>query len=435
MPTVSFVVIAYNVERYIADCLQSLQNQTNPDFEVVVVDDASTDSTKSVIESAIQNDSRFSLIAKDKNEGAHLARRTGVSHATGKYVVFVDGDDRLQDTACEVLSSYASGRNFDILRFGRTVVPHGSANQDTALQEERSFNLHTEDMHGEDVLRSVFSEDFGTHNTWSLIDCMFNGEFVRSGFAATYDEPLGRMQDSYEFFVLASRAKTMRFFMEYRGLRYNLGAGVSGSGLETLQKFEHGHTGIHSSMNAVLRYAADSGDDNMTRCAQWYRHVVLGIVGREWVMRLTETDQIAGMRSLRRVWGDENTAYMLLDPLTARAQWFVDHDAVPSDADPCRRWLTLLNSLDLNGISDTVIQQRVNGFLALKGKLDKHEFEIKQAKIAEQQERYRQQLQLEEQRRVLKTGTPIRRVVDAVFPEGSERRNLLRRAAHWILHR
>ena len=42
MPTVSFVVIAYNVERYIADCLQSLQNQTNPDFEVVVVDDAST---------------------------------------------------------------------------------------------------------------------------------------------------------------------------------------------------------------------------------------------------------------------------------------------------------------------------------------------------------------------------------------------------------
>ena len=103
MPTVSFVVIAYNVERYIADCLQSLQNQTNPDFEVVVVDDASTDSTKSVIESAIQNDSRFSLIAKDKNEGAHLARRTGVSHATGKYVVVVAGDDRLQETACEVL--------------------------------------------------------------------------------------------------------------------------------------------------------------------------------------------------------------------------------------------------------------------------------------------------------------------------------------------
>ena len=52
-------------------------------------------------------------------------------------------------------------------------------------------------MHGEDVLRSVFSEDFGTRNTSSLIDCMFDGEFVRSGFAATYDEPLGRMQDSY----------------------------------------------------------------------------------------------------------------------------------------------------------------------------------------------------------------------------------------------
>lgn len=435
MPTVSFVVIAYNVERYIVDCLQSLHNQTNPDFEVIVVDDASTDFTKSVIESAIQGDSRFSLVAKGKNEGAHLARRAGVLHTVGKYVVFVDGDDQLQDTACEVLSAYASSRAFDILRFGRTVVPHGSANRETALQEERSFNLHTEDMQGEDVLKSVFSEDFGTRNTWSLIDCMFDGEFVRKGFAATYDEPLGRMQDSYEFFVLASRAETMRFFTEYRGLCYNLGAGVSGSGLETLQKFEHGHMGIYSSMNAVLRYAADSGGDNTTRCAQWYKHVVLGIVGREWVMRLAEADQIAGMRSLRRIWGDENTAYMLLDPLMARAQWFVDHDAVPSDADPYRRWVMLFNSMDLNNISDMVIQQRVDDFLVLKGKLDKHELEIEQAKIAEQQERRQRQLQLEEQRRVLKTGTRIRRVVDAVFPEGSGRRNLLRHAAHRILHR
>ena len=151
-------------------------------------------------------------------------------------MVFVDGDDRLQDTACEVLSSYASGRNFDILRFGRTVVPHGSANQDTALQEERSFNLHTEDMHGEDVLRSVFSEDFGTRNTWSLIDCMFDA----NSFVVDSPQRMMNRLDACRIHTSSSYwlhgRKTMRFFMEYRGLRYNLGAGVSGSGLETLQK-------------------------------------------------------------------------------------------------------------------------------------------------------------------------------------------------------
>ncbi|KFI93898.1 glycosyltransferase, group 2 family protein [Bifidobacterium saguini DSM 23967] len=427
MPTISFVVIAYNVERYIADCLHSLQAQTHNDFEVIVVDDASTDNTKSIIESTIQGDNRFTLISKEHNEGAHLARRTGVAHTTGRYVIFVDGDDRMQDTACEVLSVVAANRDFNILRFGRSLVPHGDANERTALQEERVFNLTTEDMHSSDVLKSVFSEDFAVRNTWSLIDCMFDGDFARQGFAAMTSESLGRMQDSYEFFVLASRAQSMMFFTEYRALRYNFGAGVSGSGLETIQKFDRGQTGIRASMNAVLQYAAAAESDDMARCAQWYKHTVLGIVGREWVMRLTETDQIAGMRSLRHEWGDENAAYMLLDPLTARARWFVEHEAIPSDDDPYTRWTMLFDALDLHEVSDPLIQQRIDDYRLLRQELiDRGQ---------RQQEELQRQQQITEQQRLLKSGSLLRRVVDRCLPEGSTRRRILRASAHRILRR
>lgn len=438
MPTISFVVIAYNVQRYIAACLRSLQTQTSGDFEVIVVDDASTDDTRRIVQSTCLEDDRFVLIAKDVNEGAHLARRTGVSHTTGRYVIFVDGDDCMQDTACEVLANVAAGRDFDILRFGRTLVPQGEANERTALQEERAFNLTTDDMQSSDVLKSVFSENFSLRNTWSLIDCMFNGDFVRQGFAAMTEEPLGRMQDSYEFFVLASRARSMKFFTEYRALRYNFGTGVSGNGLESLQKFERGHTGIHASMNAVLQYAAHK-DNATVYCAQWYKHTVLGIVGREWVTRLTEEDQAEGIRSLREEWGDENTAYMLLDPLIARAQWFVEHDAVPSEDDPYSRWTRLFNSLDLQAVTDSLIQQRIDDFRLLRQELidrEQHrQEELREESLRRQQEELRRQREMIEQRRLLKSGTVLRRVVDRCFPEGGMARKTLRTVARWILRR
>ena len=105
-------------------------------------------------------------------------------------------------------------------------------------------------------------------------------------------------------------------------------------------------------MNAVLRYAADSGDDNMTRCAQWYRHVVLGIVGREWVMRLTETDQICRYAFRCAVFGVMRIPLYMLFGSSYGTCAVVSSTMMrfPSDADPYRRWLTLLNSLDLNGI-------------------------------------------------------------------------------------
>jgi glycosyltransferase involved in cell wall biosynthesis len=89
---VSVIVPAYNVSAYIADALVSLERQSFREFEVLIVDDGSTDNTADVVKSFCQRDPRFRLLQK-QNGGLASARNYGISHAQGEYIALLDGDD------------------------------------------------------------------------------------------------------------------------------------------------------------------------------------------------------------------------------------------------------------------------------------------------------------------------------------------------------
>lgn len=89
---VSIVVPAYNVETEIEDCIRSVQQQTYPDWELLVVNDGSKDSTAAIVEKMAAADFRIHLI-NQKNAGVSSARNTGIREASGVYLAFLDGDD------------------------------------------------------------------------------------------------------------------------------------------------------------------------------------------------------------------------------------------------------------------------------------------------------------------------------------------------------
>ena len=91
-PKVSIIVPAYNLERYIARALDSLLNQTLSDFELIVVDDGSTDATGDILDAYAQTDNRIQAI-HTRNQGAPSARNLALDRAKGKYIHFFDGDD------------------------------------------------------------------------------------------------------------------------------------------------------------------------------------------------------------------------------------------------------------------------------------------------------------------------------------------------------
>jgi len=89
---VSVIIPTYNREEDIRSCIESVQDQTYSNLEIIVVDDCSSDETEDVVRSI--EDDRIKLIKHDKNKGAGAARNTGLAHADGEYIAFLDSDDR-----------------------------------------------------------------------------------------------------------------------------------------------------------------------------------------------------------------------------------------------------------------------------------------------------------------------------------------------------
>lgn len=102
-PSISVIVPAYNVERYLGECLDSILAQSFGDLEVVVVNDCSPDGSGALAEGYAAGDSRVRVINKPVNEGTMMARGSGIQAARGKYMAFCDGDDFLPAGALEIL--------------------------------------------------------------------------------------------------------------------------------------------------------------------------------------------------------------------------------------------------------------------------------------------------------------------------------------------
>ncbi|EGR3962701.1 glycosyltransferase family 2 protein [Vibrio cholerae] len=93
-PLVSIVIPLYNAENYIEETLLSIVNQTYSNYEVIVIDNASTDSSLSIIKNFSENRLKLKVIECDKNSGGPACpRNIGIEHANGQYIAFLDSDD------------------------------------------------------------------------------------------------------------------------------------------------------------------------------------------------------------------------------------------------------------------------------------------------------------------------------------------------------
>ena len=100
LPLVSVIIPVFNTEKYIEDCIFSVINQNYSRLEIIIVNDGSTDGSRSIIQKYMEVDRRIVCIDK-KNEGLPLARKTGILKANGKYIQHLDSDDTLIDGAIE----------------------------------------------------------------------------------------------------------------------------------------------------------------------------------------------------------------------------------------------------------------------------------------------------------------------------------------------
>lgn len=118
MTTFSVIVPVYNVEKYLTQCLDSIKFQTFKDFEVICVDDCSSDNSAQIVEEYTKKDIRFKLIKHEKNKGVSAARNTALDVATGEYIIFIDADDWVDTKMFEAIDrAYKNNPTADTVWF------------------------------------------------------------------------------------------------------------------------------------------------------------------------------------------------------------------------------------------------------------------------------------------------------------------------------
>ncbi|SEI84028.1 Glycosyl transferase family 2 [Propionispira arboris] len=121
MALVSIVMPIYNAEKYVSQAIDSVLNQTMTDFELILINDGSTDKSAEICASYARNDQRITLIHQ-KNGGICSARNKGLTLARGEYIAFIDNDDVYLPDLLEENYILAKKYNADILKYGNQYI-------------------------------------------------------------------------------------------------------------------------------------------------------------------------------------------------------------------------------------------------------------------------------------------------------------------------
>ena len=146
-PKISIIVPVYNVEIYLRECFDSIVNQTFKDFEVICINDGSTDNSLQILEEYAAKDSRF-IILSQENQGQGVARNKGIEISKGKYISFVDPDEWMDNGALETLYNFAEEKSAQIVRFDyKSYEDYTGKGKETSLSEivKKEFNYDLKD--------------------------------------------------------------------------------------------------------------------------------------------------------------------------------------------------------------------------------------------------------------------------------------------------
>lgn len=162
-PKISIIIPSYNEEKYISRCLDSVLNQTFSDFEILCVDDGSTDNTFKIIKDYSEHDGRI-IPLENPDKGVSAARNFGIKNAKGDYIGFVDSDDFIQPQMYEFLYKAVTenSSDFSVCRYKKT-----------SEFSEEFFEYKTDNFYPENFI-SLFDNEFNKNN-----ELIFSGVWTK----------------------------------------------------------------------------------------------------------------------------------------------------------------------------------------------------------------------------------------------------------------
>jgi len=319
MPRHSIIIPCFNKERFVEETLQSCLDQTDRDFEVIVVDDVSTDDSVKIVKKMMAKDARIKLIQQKRRQGPSIARNVGVKAAKGKYINYLDADDIIEPQKLEL-----QGKILDKHKKVGIVLAKGITIDDRGKIMDRKYVVEGQ-FRGHPPLQDLLFRG-GLFPPAAML-CRRKDVLKIGGFW-----PKGYWCEDLEFFIRLARTGVDYHLVPQPLFRYRRSSGSWGS---NQKRMEQGYRDPYAKLmredpeqsarglrfvNALLGYA----ESRIGRgTAQISMAILLKLVG-QW-----HVAQAAGKPQKIMIWGAGSGGQRILAILRAlgvQAAAFIDRD-------------------------------------------------------------------------------------------------------------
>ena len=258
----SVLIPVYNTEKYLEECLQSVLNQTYQNFEIIIVDDGSTDSSGAISDRYQNENTNKIKVIHQQNQGQLASRCNAIRAATGEYVIFVDADDLLIDSALFVIYNNLIEYNFpDILIYSYYYeASNGTLRKATSFFKEGIVDNNS--------LHEMFFIGTGLNNVWSKAVKRNIAECIDFDFSNYYS--LRCAEDTLQSMVMVDQCeKAVYIFQQLYRYRLFDNSTTRRFSVESIENFNDTLL-----FDVKLRYAQKWGFD----LSQWKQRIEANVI-------------------------------------------------------------------------------------------------------------------------------------------------------------
>lgn len=207
-PIISVIIPFHNTENYIKESLDSVLNQTFKDIEVICINDKSTDNSLSIVEKYAKKDGRIKIVNLDEKSGQSTARNRAMEIAKGKYISFIDSDDRIDLDAYEKAYDFINEYDQDMVVFNaKRIDPYKKIIESDLHQKaipkekiiETSIHQHNELIYDTCVWNKLIKADFIRKNNFRFIDGRIYEDMLYSMQMYCSSKSVGVLPDVYYY--------------------------------------------------------------------------------------------------------------------------------------------------------------------------------------------------------------------------------------------
>ncbi|MEG0034378.1 MAG: glycosyltransferase [Bacilli bacterium] len=271
---ITIIIPIYNGEKHIERCLDSLLIQKNKNFELIIVNDGSTDKTLNILDKYIGKFENIRIITKE-NEGQGVARNIGIRESKGNYLVFLDGDDEVEPNYISEFYEVIKNQNIDL---GISQIRRKFDYKPTLLESKFKYiqNVNT-------------SEEISIEQDYSLITKILIAPFakvIRKDFLLNnrIEFPANRIYEDLLFTISMLLANPSIIFIDKQTYSYHVRKE------NTMNSFNVKVTDMISTLELINKYANDINVYDKYKCELEFLaiyHLLIGSIYREWKYKPT----------------------------------------------------------------------------------------------------------------------------------------------------